>query len=62
MKHQDPHWRRAKIAALILERAARGTLSDRDRRLAALFAADEGVSNRLIYQAILSLAARPHVS
>jgi hypothetical protein len=62
MKHEDPHWRRAKLAALILERAARGTLSARDRRLAALFAADEGVTNRLIHQAQIARSARHHVS
>ena len=62
MKYEDSHWRKAKLAALILERAERGTLSERDRRLATHLATDEGVTNRLISQARLSLAARSHVS
>lgn len=62
MKHEDPHWRKAKLASLILERAERGPLCARDRRLAAWLGADEGVTNRLIHQARLARSARPHVS
>ena len=57
MKNENIHWRKAKLAALILERAKRGQLTARDRRLAALFARDPGVSNRLIHQAVVSRAA-----
>ncbi len=59
---ENVHWRKAKLAALILERQERGTLGARDRRLAALLAQDEGVTDRLIHQAILSRRARFYVS
>lgn len=62
MKNENAHWRKAKIAALILQRAGRGPLSVRDTRLAAQFAQDEGVTNRLIHQAQLSLSAHCDVS
>ena len=62
MKNEDVYWRKAKLAALILERAKAGKLTARDRRLAASFAQDPGVSNRLIHQAVLSRSARSHVS
>lgn len=58
MKHEDIYWRKAKLAALILKRAQRAPLSERDRRLANHLAADEGVTNRLIHQARLSRVAR----
>ena len=61
MKYEDSCWRKAKLAALILERSERGKLSARDRRLAAELADDEGVTNRLIHQARLSRSARNHV-
>jgi hypothetical protein len=62
MKNENVHWRKAKLAALILERQSRGTLSARDRRLAAFLAQDGGVTNRLIHQAVLSRSARSDVS
>ena len=54
----DPYWRKARIAARILLRRARGPLSDRDRRLAARLAEDPGVTNRLLDQAVASITAR----
>ena len=55
----DPHWRKARIAArLLLKREAGQPWSARDRRLAARFAADSGVTNRLIDQAVHSERAR----
>jgi len=62
MKNENVHWRKAKSAALILERQERGVLRARDRRLAALLARDEGVTDHLIHQARLSRLARLHVS
>jgi hypothetical protein len=48
----DPSWHRARIAARIWLKAQQGKpLSPRDKRLARRFAADKGVSNRLIEQA-----------
>lgn len=54
----DPYWRKARIAARILLRRQQGTLSTRDRRLAALLADDPGVTNRLVDQAVSSITAR----
>jgi len=54
----DPYWRKARIAACILLRRARGPLSARDRRMAARLAADPGVTNRLVDQAVASITAR----
>jgi hypothetical protein len=49
----DPYWRKARIAArLLLKREAGKPWSARDRRLAERFAADAGVTNRLLGQAI----------
>lgn len=48
----DPYWHKARVAARIWLKAQQGKLlSPRDKRLARLFAADKGVSNRLIEQA-----------
>lgn len=58
MKSEDLSWRKAKIAALILHRERNGRLSARDRRIAAVLAEDEAVSNRLIEQALCSLQSR----
>ena len=55
----DPWWRKARIAArLIHKREAGQPWSGRDRRLARRFAADPGVTNRLIDQAWWSIRAR----
>jgi hypothetical protein len=54
----DPYWRGAKIAARILRRKESGRpLSVRDCRLARELFEDEGVSNRLIDQAVACLKA-----
>jgi hypothetical protein len=55
----DPYWRKARIAArLLLKRRGGEMWSPRDRRLAERLAADPGVTNRLLGQAISSLTAR----
>ena len=55
----DPFWRKARIAGrLLLKKEAGQHWSVRDRRVAALLAQDEGVTNRLIAQAVSSLKAR----
>jgi hypothetical protein len=55
----DPYWRKARIAArLLLKREAGQPWSARDRRLAARFASDSGVTNRLLDQAYHSHQAR----
>ena len=49
----DPYWRKARIAArLLLKREAGRPLSARDRRLASRLAQDNGVTNRLVQQAM----------
>jgi len=54
----DPYWRGARIAARILRRRESGKLlSPRDRRVARELFEDEGVSNRLIDQAVACLKA-----
>ena len=54
----DPYWRGAKIAARILRRKESGrVLSARDRRIARELFEDEGISNRLIDQAVACLKA-----
>ena len=55
----DPFWRKARIAGrLLLKKEAGQPWSVRDRRVASLLAQDEGVTNRLIAQALSSLKAR----
>lgn len=54
----DPYWRGARIVARILRKQEAGKrLSLRDRRLARDFCEENGVSNRLIDQAIACLKA-----
>jgi hypothetical protein len=56
---EDPYWRKAKLAARILLRARAGKpLTPRQKRLARQFAADPGVENRLVDQAV---ACVPHL-
>ena len=51
-------WRKARIAArLLLKKEARRPWNARDRALAARLACDDGVTNRLIDQAIHGLRA-----
>jgi hypothetical protein len=55
----DPSWRKARIAArLLIKREEGKPWSARDRRLAARFVTDSGVTNRLLDQAIHSHQAR----
>ena len=54
----NPYWRGALIAARILRKRESGKpLSPRDRRIARELFEDEGVSNRLIDQAVACLKA-----
>jgi len=54
----DPYWRGALIAARIVRKKEAGKpLSSRDRRIARELFEDEGVSNRLIDQAVACLKA-----
>ena len=51
-------WRKARIAArLLLKKEARRPWNTRDRALAAQFARDDGVTNRLVDQAVKYLKA-----
>lgn len=51
-------WRKARIAArLLLKKEARRPWNARDRALAAKFARDDGVTNRLVDQAVHGLRA-----
>jgi hypothetical protein len=55
----DPHWRKARITArLLIKREEGKPWSARDRRLAVRFADDNGVTNRLVDQAMNSERAR----
>jgi hypothetical protein len=56
----DPYWRGARIAArLVLKKESGKALSPRDCRIARELLEEEGVSNRLIDQAVACLQA-PH--
>ena len=58
IKKPDPYWRGARIAArILLKKEAGKSLSNRDRRVASELFEDEGVSNRLIDQAVACLKA-----
>jgi hypothetical protein len=55
----DPWWRKARIAArLLLKKEEHKPWNERDRALAARLAADPGVTNRLIDQAVSFCIAR----
>jgi hypothetical protein len=57
-KKPNPYWRGALIAARIIRKREAGkVLSLRDRRIARELVEDEGVSNRLIDQAVACLKA-----
>ncbi len=51
-------WRKSRIAARLLLKKERKPWNDRDRQLAKQLAHDDGVTNRLIQQAINHLKAR----
>jgi hypothetical protein len=54
----DPYWRGALIAARIIRKKESGKqMSARDRRIARELFAEEGISNRLIDQAVSCLKA-----
>ena len=55
---EDLYWRGSRIAARILLRSKVGRLRPRDRRWAARLAAEPGVTDRLIEQALASLRAK----
>jgi len=56
----DPDWHKARVAARIWLKAKAGkALSSRDKRLARLLADQQGVSNRLIQQGVLSFLGGP---
>jgi hypothetical protein len=55
----DPWWRKARIAARLIQKREEGKpWTPRDQRLAKILAADPGVTNRLLDQAWWSLTAR----
>ncbi len=54
----NPYWRGARIAArIVLKKEAGKPMSKRDTRIAQELFEDEGVSNRLIDQAVACLKA-----
>jgi len=56
----DRCWRKARIAARILVREEHGRLTARDVRIGHLLAADDGVTARLIDQALYALSGKPY--
>lgn len=55
----DPWWRKARIAARLIQKKEAGQpWTARDQRLAKLLANDPGVTNRLLDQAWWSIRAR----
>jgi hypothetical protein len=56
----DRCWRKSRIAARILLREEAGTLTARDVRLSKMLAADQGVTSRLIDQAIYGFRGRQY--
>ena len=58
---RDPSWVKSRIAARILLRGINGGLNRRDRTLARRLAADHGVTDRLINQALASICAEKRI-
>jgi hypothetical protein len=56
----DRCWRKSRIAARILLRQEAGRTTARDVRLAQMLAADQGVTSRLIDQAIYGIRGRAY--
>jgi len=54
----DRCWRKARIAARILLREDEGRLTQRDVRIGRILAKDEGVTTRLIDQALYGIFGR----
>jgi hypothetical protein len=59
---RDPCWVKARLAARILLRRHKGGLQSRDYRLASRLAADSGVTDRLIDQALACLCAEKGIA
>lgn len=58
---RDGSWVKSRIAARILLRGERGTLSARDIRFARMLAQDEAVTDRLLGQALSSILAEKKI-
>ena len=58
---RDPSWVKSRIAARILLRRHRNTLTARDRRLGRKLSHDPDVSDRLIHQALASISAQKRI-
>lgn len=58
---RDPSWVKARIAARILMRQRKDSVSVRDARLAQQFANDPGVTDRLIDQALACLCGERRI-
>jgi len=56
----DRCWRKSRIAARILLRHQAGRATARDERLARILSADNGVTSRLIDQALYAFSGRPY--
>jgi len=56
----DRCWRKARIAARILLREEEGRLTQRDVRIGRSLARDEGVTTRLIDQALYAFSGKPY--
>ena len=56
----DTCWRKSRIAARILRREAAGKLTPRDVALGRKLAADNGVTPRLIDQALYGFSGQPY--
>ncbi len=59
---RDVSWVKSRIAARILLRRHRGTVCAGDRRIARMLAQDEGVTDRLLGQALSSIFAEKGLS
>jgi hypothetical protein len=58
---RDASWVKSRIAARILLRGERGTVSSRDKRFARLLAQDEAVTDRLLGQALSCICAEKKI-
>ena len=56
----DRCWRKARIAARILLREEQGRLTQRDVRIGHMLARDQGVTARLIDQALYAFSGKPY--
>jgi hypothetical protein len=58
---RNASWVKSRIAARILLRGERGTISARDRRFARILAKDEAVTDRLLGQALSCIFAEKKI-